>query len=466
MNPVILVIDDEEAIRLFLEATLSDHGYEVLTAGTGEDGLATLARTDPDLVLLDLMLPDMSGIQVLDEVKQRLPHVNVLMITAYSGTETAVRAMQLDAFDYITKPIELEHLLHLIDKALEASRPARESHRERSRQDLFATAENVVPSRAPAMRDLYEIVGKVAASDASTVLIEGESGVGKDVLADLIHRSSRRAGARFTDINCAALPETLLESELFGHEKGAFTDAVVQKPGLLETADGGTVFLDEIGEMSLASQVKLLRVLERRTFRRVGGVKDIVVDVRIIAATNRDLAAQVKRGTFREDLYYRLQVVPLYVPPLRQRREDILPLAEHFLAEFNERFGKRFASIAPAAARQLEEHPWPGNIRQLRNAMERSVLLEDGKTLHPEHLHMVVQTSAEGDLAERLAAALSGDWEAEGVPLEELVGAFESALVRLALDTARGNQSRAARLLQLNRDKFRYRVKQYGAKET
>ncbi|MCP4571271.1 MAG: sigma-54-dependent Fis family transcriptional regulator [bacterium] len=466
MNPVILVIDDEEAIRLFLEATLTDHGYDVLTAGTGEEALATLTGRDPDLVLLDLMLPDMSGIQVLDEIKQRLPHVNVLMITAYSGTETAVRAMQLDAFDYITKPIELDHLLHLIEKALEASASARANYRERSRQDIFATVDHIVPSSAPAMKDLYRIVGKIASSDASTVLIEGESGVGKDVLADLIHRSSHRAEARFTDINCAALPETLLESELFGHEKGAFTDAVVQKPGLLEAADGGTVFLDEIGEMALSSQVKLLRVLERRSFRRVGGVKDIVVDVRIIAATNRDLAKQVERGTFREDLYYRLQVVPLSVPPLRQRREDILPLAEHFLAEFNERFGKSFGSIAPAAAALLEEHPWPGNIRQLRNAMERSVLLEDAKALLPEHLHLVARTPDTGGLVERLAAALDGDWDRNGVPLEDLVTALESTLVRRALDTAEGNQSRAARLLQLNRDKFRYRLKQYGAKES
>ena len=290
--------------------------------------------------------------------------------------------------------------------------------------------------------------------------------MGKDVLADLIHRSSRRSGARFTDINCAALPVTLLESELFGHEKGAFTDAVVQKPGLLELADGGTVFLDEIGEMALASQVKLLRVLERRSFRRLGGVKDIVVDLRIIAATNRDLATQVKRGTFREDLYYRLQVVPLCVPPLRRRREDILPLAEHFLVEFNGRFDKRFESISPEAAQLLEEHPWPGNIRQLRNAMERTVLLEDGKVLLPEHMHLVSPAPEDGGLADRLAAALAGEWGRQGVPLEELVGAFEATLVRQALDTAEGNQSRAARLLQLNRDKFRYRLKQYGAKES
>ena len=462
MKPVILVIDDEEAIRLFLEATLEDQGYEVVTAGTGQEALERIARAAPDLVLLDLMLPDMSGIQVLDEVKKALPHVNVLMLTAYSGTETAVRAMKLDAFDYVAKPIELDRLLRLVQRALDASAAARERYRARAKDDLFAGDGDVVPSAAPAMVELYATVRKIADSDATTVLIEGESGVGKDVLAELIHRSSRRAAAPFVDINCAALPEQLLESELFGHEKGAFTDAVQQKTGLLEAADGGTVFLDEIGEMGLPVQVKLLRALERRSFRRLGGIKDVSVDVRVLAATNRDLRAQVRAGTFREDLFFRLQVVQLRVPPLRARREDILPLAEHFLQRYAGAFGKDFARIDPDAAAALEAYRWPGNIRELRNAVERSVLLEEGPALRAAHLRLGDgDAGADDGLARTLAAVLEGGLTADGVDLEGLVGRLESRLVREALALADGNRTRAARLLNLNRDKFRYRLKQY-----
>jgi len=466
MTPVILVIDDEEAIRLFLEATLEDRGYEVVTAGTGQEALDRIARAAPDLVLLDLMLPDMSGIQVLEEVKKALPHVNVLMLTAYSGTETAVRAMKLDAFDYVSKPIELDRLLRLVERGLDASAAARERVRQRAANPLLADAGDVVPSLSPRMNALYETVRKIADSDATTVLIEGESGVGKDVLAELIHRTGRRAGAAFVDINCAALPEQLLESELFGHEKGAFTDAVQQKPGLLETADGGTLFLDEIGEMGLPVQVKLLRVLEKRAFRRVGGIKDLNVDVRVLAATNRDLRAQVQAGTFREDLYYRLQVVQLHVPPLRARPEDILPLAEHFLGRFAEAFGKGFKGIAPDAAAALQDYAWPGNIRELRNAVERAVLLEEGPRLEARHLQLgAASADSAAALARDLGRVLEAGLPEEGVDLEELVAALERHLVGEALARAGGNQTRAAGLLHLNRDKFRYRLKQHGIKE-
>ena len=469
MKPVILVIDDEEAIRLFLAATLEDSGYLVETAATGQEALDRIARSAPDLVLLDLMLPDMSGIQVLDEVKKALPHVNVLMLTAYSGTETAVRAMKLDAFDYVTKPLELDRLLRLVQRALDASAAARERYRTRSTSTLFADQADLVPSRAPRMTALYETVRKIAETDATTVLIEGESGVGKDVLAELIHRSSRRARAAFIDINCAALPEQLLESELFGHEKGAFTDAVQQKPGLFETADGGTFFLDEIGEMALPVQVKLLRVLEKRAFRRVGGVKDISVDVRVIAATNRDLKSLVRAGTFREDLYYRLKVVPLRVPPLRARPEDILPLAEHFLARYAGIFAKEFRGIAPDAEAALAACPWPGNIRELRNVIERAVLLEEGPLLKAAHLQLEDEdggSTTDSVLARTVARVLEGGLGDDGVDLEALVGGLERRLVAAALETADGNQTRAARLLGLNRDKFRYRLKQYGIGET
>ncbi len=468
MKPVILVIDDEEAIRLFLAATLEDRGYAVETAATGQEALDRIARAAPDLVLLDLMLPDMSGIQVLDEVKKALPHVNVLMLTAYSGTETAVRAMKLDAFDYVTKPLELDRLLRLVQRALDASATARDRYRQRSESALFANQADLVPSQAPPMVALYETVRRIAETDATTVLIEGESGVGKDVLAELIHRSSRRARAAFIDINCAALPEQLLESELFGHEKGAFTDAVQQKPGLFETADGGTFFLDEIGEMARPAQVKLLRVLEKRSFRRVGGVKDIKVDVRVIAATNSDLRALVRAGTFREDLYFRLKVVQLRVPPLRARPQDILPLAEHFLARYAGAFAKDFRGIAPDAAAALAACPWPGNIRELRNAIERAVLLEEGPQLRAAHLQLdedEADRAGDGALVRAFARALEGGFDEEGLDLEALVGGLERRLVEAALVCADGNQTRAARLLHLNRDKFRYRLKQYGIGE-
>jgi len=465
MKPVILVIDDEEAIRLFLQAVLEDEGYEVLSVGTGQEALDLVNHTVPDLVLLDLMLPDMSGIQVLGGLKSVYPHLCVVMITAYRETDTAVQAMKLDAFDYINKPIQLDRLFQVVARALDASSVDRERFRSQQSHDLFGGIDDVVPSRSPAMLAIYETVRKIAGGGSTTVLIEGESGVGKDVVASLIHRTSPRREGPFLEINCAALPEQLLESELFGHEKGAFTDAAQQKRGLLEMADGGTLFLDEIGEMALPVQVKLLRVLEKMTFRRVGGVEDISVDVRIVAATNRDLARQVAAGSFRGDLYYRLNVLQLRVPPLRARREDVVPLAEFFLGHFNKRFGKSLLAIDPEAAADLEAHPWPGNIRELKNVMERSVLLGSGSRLSRDDLQLTPPTAGGPDLPRTLHDVLVEPLPEGGVELEALVQAFEEALVRKAYHAAGGNQSGAARLLGLNRDKFRYRFKQYGLKE-
>ncbi|MCB1182036.1 sigma-54-dependent Fis family transcriptional regulator [bacterium] len=465
MKPVILVIDDEEAIRLFLEATLEDRDYEVLTAGSGAEAIALANETPPDLALLDLMLPDMTGMQVLQTLKARYPHLPVVMITAYGRTDSAVQAMKLDAFDYVSKPIQLDRLLATVAGALEATAEARARYRHVSQTDLFGADGDIVPSRSPEMLRIYDVVRRISGGAGSTVLIEGESGVGKDVIANLIHRTSPRRDAPFLDLNCAALPEQLLESELFGHEKGAFTDAVNQKMGLLELADSGTLFLDEIGEMSLPIQVKFLRVLEKMTFRRVGGVTDITVNVRIVAATNRNLAAQVKAGTFREDLFYRLNVVQLQVPPLRSRPEDILPLAEHFLRVFNDRFGKDFTGLGDDARAAIEDYPWPGNIRELRNVLERTVLLEDGPVLAAAHLQLMADGHGRHDLPVALQDVLLNPLPRAGVDLEGLVRDFEAALVRKAYDAADGNQSRAARLLGLNRDKFRYRLKQYGLKE-
>jgi len=464
MKPVILVIDDEEAIRLFLQATLEEEGYEVLTAATGGQGLELAKDKVPDLVLLDLMLPDMSGIQVLGGLKSALPHICVVMITAYRETDTAVQAMKLDAFDYVNKPINLDRLLKVVTQALASNADARRSFRNEHRSDLFGGIDDVVPSQAPGMLEIYDIVRKIAGSDSTTVLIEGESGAGKDVVANLIHRTSLRRESPLLDINCAALPEHLLESELFGHEKGSFTGAVAQKMGLFETAHSGTLFLDEISEMTLPVQVKLLRVLEKMTFRRVGGVEDISVDVRIVAATNSNLESQVQAGSFREDLFFRLNVVNIVVPPLRDRVEDILPLAEYFLGLFNLKFSKTFSGISEEARQALLAYGWPGNIRELKNKLERSVLLGSGDVLEREHLQLDALSGETGQLQGLLQDVLRKPLPSDGVDLEGLVSEFEESLVRKAFQTSGGNQTEAARLLGLNRDKFRYRLKQYGIK--
>lgn len=464
MKPVILVIDDEEAIRLFLQATLEDEGYEVLTAATGGQGLELAKDKVPDLVLLDLMLPDMSGIQVLGGLKSALPHICVVMVTAYRETDTAVQAMKLDAFDYVNKPINLDRLLKVVAQALASNADARRSFRNEHQSDLFGGIDDVVPSQAPGMLEIYDTIRKIAGSESTTVLIEGESGAGKDVVANLIHRTSLRRGSPLLEINCAALPEHLLESELFGHEKGSFTGATAQKLGLLETAHSGTLFLDEIGEMTLPVQVKLLRVLEKMTFRRVGGIEDISIDVRIVAATNSNLENQIQTGSFREDLFFRLNVVKIVVPPLRERVEDILPLAEYFLGQFNLKFNKSFTGISDDARHALLAYGWPGNIRELKNKLERSVLLGDGDVLEKEHLQLEAQSGEMGHLPGLLQDVLRKPLPPDGVDLEGLVSEFEESLVRKAFQTSGGNQTEAARLLGLNRDKFRYRLKQYGIK--
>jgi len=466
MKPVILVIDDEEAIRLFLQATLEDEGYDVLTAATGGEGLEVAKERVPDLVLLDLMLPDMSGIQVLGGLKSAMPHLCVVMITAYRETDTAVQAMKLNAFDYVNKPIKLDRLLKVVAEALASNTEARRRYRNQHQNDLFGGVDDVVPSQAPSMLGIYDIVRKIAGGESTTVLIEGESGAGKDVVANLIHRTSLRKNSPMMEINCAALPEQLLESELFGHEKGAFTGADTQKTGLLELAHSGTLFLDEIGEMTLPVQVKLLRVLEKMTFRRVGGVQDISVDARIVAATNRTLETQVREGSFREDLFYRLNVVKIVVPPLRERVEDILPLVEYFLGQFNLKFNKSFTGISEEARRLLLAYDWPGNIREIKNTLERSVLLGSGDVLQADHLQLQTRSPERDQLSYQLQYVLRNPLPDDGVDLEGLVKEFEESLVRKAFETAGGNQTEAAALLGLNRDKFRYRLKQYGIKES
>ncbi len=464
MKPVILLVDDEDTIRLFLEKTLRDEGYEALTAATGEEALETAMNELPDLMLLDLKLPDINGIEVLKRLKEEIPEVCVIMLTAFGDIETAVSAMKKGAFDFVSKPVNLEQLLLTVQKGLESQKLTRELFQLRRRVKLDLDA-NLIAGESPQMKEIYEVVKRVAVSDTTTVLIQGESGTGKEMIATMIHKYSPRKDKPFLEINCASLPEELLESELFGHEKGAFTDAKSQKIGLLELANKGTLFLDEIGEMSLTIQVKLLRVLEKMTFRRVGGTKDIKVSVRIISATNRDLKTAVQDKGFREDLYYRLKVIPIHIPPLRERKEDIYLLLKHFLNQYNKQFNKDFKEIADEAYEAILDYPWPGNIRELKNMIERIVLLEDDGILKPDHLPPSVKEGSislsEPSIVRRFEAAFSRPLPGDGIPFEELLRQAEREFIVKAMNESGGNQSKAARMLKLNRDKLRYRLKNF-----
>ena len=457
----VLVVDDQDSIRHFVSKAFESEGYTVETAGSARETRESVESRMPDLVVLDLKLPDGTGIELLRHIKRTDPDVNVILMTAFGDLETAVESMNAGAFWFVKKPFQNEELLALAARALESQKMRLEL--KRLRHKAFAD-EDYLHSASPAMQEAYAIAEQVALGDTTSVLIEGESGTGKEYFANLIHRISARHDQPFVEINCAAIPGELLESELFGHERGAFTDARAQKLGLMEVANGGTVFLDEIGEMSPMLQVKLLRVLERRTLRRVGGTKDIPVNLRIISATNQDLDLRVQQGAFREDLYYRLKVVPLYVPPLRERKEDILPLSRLFMDRFGRQFKKAFKNISPAAERMLNDYPWPGNIRELRNLFERTVLLENGETLEPQHLRITPRTrpAAQGTLGQRIDDLMSGALPAGGVPFEALVEELERALILRASYATKWNQSRTAEMLQLKRDKLRYRMKLFG----
>lgn len=453
MSVRLLVVDDERLIRWSLEQTLTKGGYEVTAASTGEAALAAIREDPPDLILLDLKLPDTDGLQVLRQIKELNPLIQVLIMTAYADVGTAVEAMKLGAYDYLAKPIDFDNLAVTIRNALEASQLKRKV-KLLSERHLYRYHFDRIVGTSRRIREVIALARKVARSAGTTVLIQGESGTGKDLLAKAIHCESARAEEPFMEIACTAMPETLLESELFGHERGAFTDAKTSKRGLFEVAHGGTIFLDEIGDMSGGLQGKLLRVLEERSFRRVGGTKDVAVDVRVIAASNRDLREAVAGGSFRKDLYYRLQVVTITVPPLRDRREDIPLLARHFLEHFSREFKKRPPQLSPEAERLLAQYDWPGNVRELRNVIERAMILEDSGDLLPGHLPPEVG---------RLPASAGPPVPAfqlpeTGVVLEDL----EREFVRQALELTQGNQTRAARLLGLTRDELRYRVKKFG----
>jgi two-component system response regulator AtoC len=469
----VLIADDELNMRRVLEAILRREGYDVVTAANGLDALAGMSR-DVHTVITDLKMPGLDGMGLLKKLSADYPDVPVVMITAHGSVENAVEAVKLGAFDYLEKPFEQEQIRQVVAKALStfalARRDARpEEPSERGRFRLIG--------HAPAIRQMYAVIEKVA-DTPSTVLITGESGTGKELIARALHENSSRHKGPFIKINCAAIPKTLMESELFGYEKGAFTGAVGSKPGRFELAHGGTLFLDEIGEIPVEMQVKLLRVLQESEFERVGGLKTIKVDVRLVTATNRDLQQEIAAGGFREDLFYRLNVVPMHIPPLRERREDIPLLAEHFIAKFNERLKKQITGIAPEALERLVAHQWPGNIRELENLMERTVLFSEGpqirlSDLPPEigHLapltlsHLPPAAPAPADAAAGGAspAALSASSLKEAVRAQ--TERVERELIQRALDETGGNVTQAARKLKISRKSLQTKMKELGLRE-
>jgi DNA-binding NtrC family response regulator len=452
-RPNVLVVDDEQLIRWALHERLSDEGCDVVEAGTAKEALAKFGP-DIDLVLLDYRLPDSDGLRVLKLLKASEPDTPVIMLTAVSSVETAVEAMKQGAYHYANKPFNLDELALFVQKALETTALRREVRALRASRSEPYALNRIVGDSAP-MLSLKALLQRVAGSPASTVLLLGESGTGKDLTAKVIHYNSSRAAKPFMNITCSALPDALLESELFGHERGAFTDARQQKAGLLESADGGTVFLDEIGEMVPGLQAKLLRFLEEKAFKRVGGSADIHVDVRVIAATNRDLEEAVRDGKFREDLYYRLNVMQIRIPPLREHAADIPLLVSFYLDIFNREFRKQVRGATDEAMAQLRSYRWPGNIRELRNAVERAMLLADGEWLAPEHFPV----SSSGT---RRTAGGGIELPEDGLSLENV----ERDLVVQALTRTGWNQTKAAALLGLNRDQIRYRVEKFGLEKS
>lgn len=449
----ILVVDDEYLIRWTLQKNLEKEGYEVLLAETGEEALDKVREEAPDLALLDIKLPGMDGYEVLEKALEIDEGIIPIMITAYDEVERVVRAMKLGAFDYITKPFDFGKVRLSIQKALEASQLKREiRHLRREKKNWFGFSNIVAVSQE--MGRVLQITEKMAQSDASTVLIQGESGTGKELIAHAIHERSKRENLPFITVNCAGFAENMLENELCGHEKGAFTDAKEVKKGLLEIADGGTLFLDEIGDMNLSLQGKILRLVEQKSFRRIGGLKDIQVDVRIVTATNKDLVKLKEEGKFREDLFYRINVASLKIPPLRERPDDILPLTKYFVQKYNEEFHKNFQNISKGVEDFLRNYGWPGNARELKNVIERAMILGDGDTLLMEHLPMEIlgQASRQGGVIDGIRMPL------EGISLEKV----EEALVKQALKMTNGNQTKAAKLLDISRDALRYRMQKIG----
>jgi len=463
----ILVVDDEESIRFTLKRALEREGYAVVLTRDGEEGVKVAQEPSIELVLLDVRLPVLDGLAALARIKAARQELPVIMMTAYGTLSTAVEAMKRGAYDYITKPFDIEELLILVRRAFEVKALSQEVVRLRESLKEQFDAGGVV-GQSPRMQEVFKLVGKVAASDV-TVLLRGESGTGKELIARAIHYHSRRLGRPFVAVNCAAIPKELLESELFGHEKGAFTGASALKRGKFELADGGTLFLDEIGDMDLGLQAKILRVLQEKEIERVGGEGAIPVDVRIIAASNQDLEVAVERRAFREDLLYRLNVVTIELPPLRERKEDIPLLVEHFLRRYAEEQGEAPKIICPEAMALLLAYSWPGNVRELENVVKRAGVLSPISLILPEHLppHFLAKEKEEAGLEGLLHSWVVAELQRfggqkEGALYTHFVGAVERILLREVFKAVEGNQVKAARLLGINRNTLRKRLKGLG----
>ncbi len=455
----ILIIDDEAFIRENVSRILSEEGYQVCQASNMREASDQVASSEIDLALLDLNLGSENGIDVLKVLKELDPELLVIIITGFGSVESAVDALKMGAFHYMKKPFKADALRVIVKLALQTQTLKREVRN-------LKRADSCLPGRSPMIgrsKPFLEVIDQVReiARIPSTVLITGESGTGKELIARGIHDLSDRHDAAFVAINCASIPATLLESELFGHEKGSFTSAVVRKTGLFEEAHHGTVFLDEIGEMDLAMQAKLLRVLQERTIRRVGGIKDINIDVRIIAATNRNLLEKISAGSFREDLYYRINVFPIHAPPLRERREDISIIASFFLDTFSRSFGRDFKALSPEAALLMEDYKWPGNIRELRNVIERICIMNYGQTLLPGHLPQEIRGVAPNSVSTTTQLAVQQAQITVDTGLDDAVMNFEKNIIRQALEKTRGNVLQTAALLKIPRGTLRYKMEKY-----
>jgi nitrogen regulation protein NR(I) len=465
----IVVVDDDLSLCHFLTKPLSQEGYEVITCHNGNQALETIKEREVDLILLDNKLPDRTGLEVLKEIKQNYPKVPVIIMTAFGTTETAIEAMRLGAFDYILKPFELDEIFGLVAKGLEANKLMKRAVAIPALSEYMEDSDQII-GKSKMMQEVYKLIGQVAESDV-TVLIRGESGTGKELVARAIYQHSQRKDSPFLAINCAAIPETLLESELFGHEKGAFTGANRRRIGKFEQCNGGTILLDEVGDMSLSTQAKILRVLQEGEFERIGGNETIKVDVRVLASTNRKLEESIKEGKFREDLYYRLKVMTIVLPPLRERKEDIQELTEYFFHLYNRQLGTQVSYIDPAILKKLLSYTWPGNVRELANTIKRGLILAKGDVLTGEDIIFDKEDGAtffaneeelEKNMNKMLDPLFSDILRFWGTGLHSnLLEKVEKFLIQKALSETGGNQVRAAKLLGISRNTLRHRIDKY-----
>ncbi len=456
MKSRVLVVDDEESIREFLEIMLRKEGYEVTVAEDGQKALDVIKKKSFDLVISDLQMPNLTGIELLRQVRDSYPDLLFMMITAFGTTETAVEAMKLGAYDYITKPFKIDEVRINIANALRSRNLEVENRTLKKELNREYSFQNLV-GNSDAMHRIYELIKRVSQTPTN-VLVTGESGTGKEMVAKAIHFNGPLKDQPFVTVNCGAIPESLMESEMFGHKKGSFTGAIADKSGLFEVADGGSLFLDEVGELPLTIQVKLLRAIQERVIRRVGGTEDCKVDVRIIAATNRDLEDMVKKGTFRQDLFYRLNVIGIRTPALRERPEDIALLANHFLKKYNDRLTKTIGGISSEAMDMLKKYDYPGNVRELENIIERTVALEGGATILPERLPPFVNTPSGRKMASTHEIQVTDD----GLDLDKVMGQIEKELLIKAIHAAGGVKKKAAKLLNITFRSMRYRVEKYS----